>query len=162
MFIDLSHHHAECQRDDLFEIRLCQQDELIKKGYSNNSYGVYALKDLDIGTLLIVEQPFASIDNRIIGEDYSRSINSWKTSNSKIEFCSNDTLRLLNEIEKQLLIGNTTYKTFDKIQLMQPIRQWLTENINQQQESNDISSDLLENYERILSEKNKWRKSFTK
>jgi hypothetical protein len=162
MFIDLSHHHAECQRHDLFEIRPCQQDELIKKGYPNDSYGVYALKNLEIGTLLIVEQPFASIDNRIIGEDYSQTINFWKTNNSKIEYCSNDTLRLLNEIEKQLLIGNTTYKTFDKIQLIQPIRQWLAENINKQQEYNDISSDVLENYERILSEKNKWRKPFTK
>ncbi len=120
------------------------------------------MKNIEPGTLLVVEQPFASIDNRIIGEEYSHSINSWKI-NTKVEFCSNDTLRLLNEIEKQLLIGNTTQATFDKIKLMQPIRQWLEENIHKQQENSDIlSSDLLESYEQILSEKNKWRKSFAK
>ncbi len=157
MFIDLPHHHAECQRNDLFEIRPCHEDELTKNGYLIGSYGVYALKNLDIGTLLVVEQPFASIDNRILGEEYSHSINSWKT-NSKIEFCSNDTLRLLNEIEKQLLIGNTTRTTFEKIKFMQPIRQWLlAENIHQQQ---DMPGDLLENYEQLLSDRKQWRKTF--
>jgi len=161
IFIDLPHHHAECQRNDLFQVRLCQEDELIKNGYPNDSYGVYALKNLEIGTLLVVEQPFASTDNRIIGEEYSQSINSWKT-NSKIEFCSNDTLRLLNEIEKQLLIGNTTQTTFEQIQLMQPIRQWLAEHMNEQQESNNTSPDLLEEYEQFSAEKKQWRKSFSK
>ncbi|CAF1262277.1 unnamed protein product [Adineta steineri] len=165
MFIDLPHHHAECQRNDLFEVRLCQADELIKNGYPNGSHGVYALKNLDVGTLLVVEQPFASIDNRVIGEKYCHSINHWEI-NSKIEYCSNDTLRLLNEIEKQLLIGNGTWTTFDKIKLMQPIRQWLAENMqedtNQQQENNDLTSNLPENYEKILSEKKQWRKPFSK
>ena len=36
-----------------------------------------ALKDLDAGTLLIVEQPFANIDNRVISEECSHSINYW-------------------------------------------------------------------------------------
>ncbi|CAF3732153.1 unnamed protein product [Rotaria sp. Silwood1] len=165
MFIDLSHHHANYNRNDLFEIRLCQTEELNKKGYKHGSYGVYALKDLEPGTLLIVEQPFASIDNRVINEEYYHSINYWQIK-SKIEYCTNDTLRLLNEIEKQLLIGNATWATFDKIKLMQPIRQWLAKNIinniDQQQEHHDILSDLVDNYEKILAEKKQWRKPFLK
>ncbi|CAF1030989.1 unnamed protein product [Rotaria sordida] len=165
MFIDLSHHHAKYHRNDLFEIRLCQTDELNKNQYRNGSYGVYALKDLEPGTLLIVEQPFASIDNRIINEEYYHSINYWQIK-SKTEYCTNDTLRLLNEIEKQLFIGSATWATFDKIKLMQPIRQWLTKNIvknlDEQQEDHDILSDLLENYENILAEKKQWRKPLLK
>ena len=51
---------------------------------------------------------------------------------------------------------------------MQPIRQWLAENINedineeQSQDNDDIPLDLLENYEKILSEKKQWRKPFLK
>jgi len=45
---------------------------------------------------------------------------------------------------------------------MQPIRQWLAENINEQQDNNDRNSDLLENYEQVLSEKKQWRKPFSK
>ncbi|UJR08118.1 hypothetical protein I4U23_012395 [Adineta vaga] len=165
MFIDLPNHHAECHRNDLFEVRLCQTEERTKNGYPNGSYGVYALKNLDVGTLLVVEQPFASIDNRIIGEEYCHTMNYWD-ENSKIEYCSNETLRLLNEIEKQLLIGNDTWTTFEKMKSMQPIRQWLAENIkeemNKQQENNEISSNLPENYEEILSEKKQWRKPFSK
>ncbi len=115
--------------------------------------------------MLVVEQPFSSIDNRVIGEKHCHSINYWEI-NSKIEYCSDDTLRLLNEIEKQLLIGNGTSTTFDKIKSMQPIRQWLTENINEdineQQDNNDRNSDLVENYQQVLSEKKQWRKPFSK
>ncbi|CAF2742870.1 unnamed protein product [Rotaria sp. Silwood2] len=165
MFIDLSHHHAKYYRDDLFEIRLCQTEELNKNRYQNGSYGVYALKDLQPGTLLIVEQPFASVDNRLIGDEYCHSINYWQTK-SKIKYCTNDILRLLNEIEKQIVIGSATWTTFDKIKLMQPIRQWLAKNIvrniDEQQENHDILSDLLDNYEKILAEKKQWRKPFLK
>jgi len=45
---------------------------------------------------------------------------------------------------------------------MQPIRQWLTENINEEQDNNERNSDLLENYEQVLSEKKQWRKPFAK
>jgi hypothetical protein len=49
---------------------------------------------------------------------------------------------------------------------MQPIRQWLAENINEdineQQDNDDISPGLLENYEIILAEKKQWRKPFLK
>jgi hypothetical protein len=123
------------------------------------------LKNLEAGTLLVVEQPFASIDNRVIGETHDHSINYWQNS-SKIEYCNDDTLRLLNEIEKQLLIGSGTRTTFDKIKLMQPIRQWLTDNmnedLNQQLETNDTLSDVLENYDKLLAEKKQWRKPFSK
>ncbi|CAM4877115.1 unnamed protein product [Rotaria socialis] len=165
MFVDLYHHHAKYERNDLFEIRPCQTHELSKNGYPHGSYGVYALKDLKPGTLLIVEQPFASIDNRVIAEEYCHSINYWQKK-SKIEYCTNDTLRLLNEIEKQLLIGGPTWTTFDKIKLMQPIRQWLAKhivkNINEQHENHDVISDLLENYEKIAAEKKLWKKPFIK
>ena len=127
---------------------------------------MYALKHLEPGTLLVVEQPFASIDNRVIGEEYCQSINYWK-ANSKIEYCSNNnSLRLLNEIEKQLLIGSGTWTTFDKIKLIQPIRQWLAEHTNQeiheQKENKRTHSDPLENYEKVLSEKKQWRKPISK
>ncbi len=120
------------------------------------------MKNIEPGTLLVVEQPFASIDNRVIGEQRCHSINFWQINekNSDIEYCNDDTLRLLNEIEKQLLIGNTTSFTFEKIQFMQPIRQWLDENLHEQ--SKNRSSDVLEGYEQILSDTKKWRKSLTK
>ncbi|CAF0988554.1 unnamed protein product [Adineta ricciae] len=163
MFIDLPNHHAECHRNDLFEVRA--SEELTKNGYPNGSYGVYALKNLDVGTLLVAEQPFASIDHRTIGEEYSHKLNYWN-ENSTIEYCCSETLRLLNEIEKQLLIGNDTWTTFEKIKSMQPIRRWLAENVkddlSKQQEENETSSNLPENYEEILSEKKQWRKPFSK
>lgn len=153
MFVDLSHHHAECQREDLFEVRACSDEE----GYPRGSYGVYALEELEAGTLLVVEQPFASVDNRLIGEEYSRSINSWK-NHSRTHYCSTETLRLINEVEKQLAIGNTTLSTFEKIQLMQPVRQWLDENPTDQ--SGPI--DALEGFEQLLSETKQWKTPGTK
>jgi hypothetical protein len=53
----------------------------------------------------------------------------------------------------------TTQTTFDKIQFMQPIRQWLAKNINEQQEVNDTVSDLLENYEELLFKKTSMEKT---
>jgi hypothetical protein len=125
------------------------------------------LKNIEAGTLLVVEQPFASIDNRIIGEQRCHSINCWSINekNFDMDYCNDDTLRLLNEIEKQLLIGNTSWITFDKIKLMQPIRQWLNEiKIDQkfQQEDNDDTSELLENDQTKLLFKKQWRKPFSK
>jgi hypothetical protein len=141
---------------------------LTKNGYPKGSYGVYALKNIEPGTLLVVEQPFASIDNRVIGEQRCHSINFWQNNdqNSDIEYCNDDTLRLLNEIEKQLLIGNTSWITFDKLKLMQPIRQWLLENkssIETEQEENDSStSELSDNDETTVLFKKRWRKPFSK
>ncbi len=126
------------------------------------------MKNIEPGTLLVVEQPFASIDNRIIGEQRCHSINFWQINekNSDIEYCNDDTLRLLNEIEKQLLIGNTSWITFDKLKLMQPIRQWLIETKNNkefEQQENDDTSELLDNDETTtLLFKKQWRKPFSK
>ncbi|CAF0848954.1 unnamed protein product [Adineta steineri] len=129
IFIDLPHYHSECNRNDLFEIRPCQPEELTKNGYPKGSYGVYALKNIEAGTLLVVEQPFASIDNRIFNEQRYHSINFSQTNNKTcdIDYYNDDILRLLNEVEKQLLIGNTSWKTFNKLKLIQPIRQWLSQ-----------------------------------
>ncbi|CAF3437680.1 unnamed protein product [Rotaria sp. Silwood1] len=168
MFIDLSHYHAECNRNDLFEVRPCRPEELIKNGYSKGSFGIYALKNIEPGTLLVVEQPFASIDNRIIGEQRCHSINFWQTNdkNSTIEYCNDDTLRLLNEIEKQLLIGNNSWITFDKIKLMQPIRQWLIETKNnnetEREDNNNDTSELLDNDQISVLSKKQWQKPFSK
>lgn len=153
MFIDLSHHHAEYQRKDVFEIRPCED-----RGYPKGSRGIFALKDIEMGTLLVVEQPFASVDNRLIGEEYSQSINSWKSPHSKTQYCSNETLRLINEVEKQLLIGNTTTTTFGRIQMMQPIRQWLEENPSEEK----CETDVLEGFEQLLSETKQWKPSSMK
>jgi len=125
------------------------------------------LKNIEAGTLLVVEQPFASIDNRVIGEQRCHSINCWPINekNSDIDYCNDDTLRLLNEIEKQLLIGNTSWITFDKLKLMQPIRQWLNQTKNDQncqQEDNDDTLELLENDQTTLLFKKQWRKPFSK
>ena len=160
MFIDLSHHHAECQRKDLFDVRRCPDDECNERGYSQGAFGVYAWKDLEPGTLLVVEQPFASVDNRLIGEEYAQAINSWKYAHSKTQYCSNETLRLINEVEKQLLIGNTTPATFERIQWMQPIRRWLEENPDEQQQQS--GTDVLEGFEQLLSETKQWKPTTTK
>jgi hypothetical protein len=125
------------------------------------------LKNIEPGTLLVVEQPFASIDNRVIGEQRFHSINFWQTNekNSDIEYCNDDTLRLLNEVEKQLLIGSSSWITFDKLKLMQPIRQWLAETRNENlfaREEHDDTSDLLANDDTTLLFKNQWRKPFSK
>ncbi len=125
------------------------------------------MKNIEAGTLLVVEQPFASIDNRVIGEQRCHSINFWQTNdkNCDMEYCNDDTLRLLNEIEKQLLIGNTSWITFDKLKLIQPIRQWLSETKNDQKsehEDNDENSELLDNDETTLLFKKQWRKPFSK
>jgi hypothetical protein len=126
------------------------------------------LKNIEPGTLLVVEQPFASIDNRVIGEQRCHSINFWQINekNSDIEYCNDDTLRLLNEIEKQLLIGNTSWITFDKLKLIQPIRQWLMErkpsNQIEQEENHNTTSELLDNDETTLLFKKQWRKPFSK
>ncbi|CAF0825830.1 unnamed protein product [Rotaria sordida] len=167
MFIDLSHYHAECNRNDLFEVRSCRPEELTKNGYPKGSYGIYALKNIEPGTLLIVEQPFASIDNRVIGEQRCYSMNFWQTNekNSTIEYCNDDILRLLNEVEKQLLIGNNSWITFDKIKLMQPIRQWLIERKNDnetEQENNNDTSELLDNDQMLVLSKKQWQQPFSK
>ncbi|CAF4224879.1 unnamed protein product, partial [Rotaria magnacalcarata] len=96
--------------------RPCRAEEITRNGYPKNSYGIYALKNIEPGTLLVVEQPFASIDNRVIGEQRCHSINFWPKNEkiSIIDYCNDDILRLLNEVEKQLLIGNTSWITFDK------------------------------------------------
>ncbi|UJR38207.1 hypothetical protein I4U23_030880 [Adineta vaga] len=163
MFIDLPHYHAECHRNDLCEIRPCQAEELTKRGYPKGSYGVYALKPIEVGTLLIVEQPFASIDNRIIGEQRCHSINYWQTN--EIEYYNDETLRLLNEVEKQMLIGNNSWMTFDKLKLMQPIRQWLNEmkqncNVEEEEENKDMLDFLEDETSMVL--KKQWQKQFLK
>ncbi|CAF2428321.1 unnamed protein product [Rotaria sp. Silwood2] len=167
MFIDLSHYHAECNRNDLFEVRPCRPEEITKNGYPKGSYGIYALKNIEPGTLLIVEQPFASIDNRIIGEQRCHSINFWQTNdkNSTMEFCNDDILRLLNEVEKQLLIGNNSWITFEKIKLIQPIRQWLIETKNDNEskrDDNNDTSELLDNDQIPILSKKPWQKQFSK
>ena len=138
---------------------------MTKSGYQSGSYGVYALKDLESGTLLLVEQSFATIDNRVIGKKCDYSINYWQKE-SKIEYYSNETLRLLNEVEKQLIIGSSTCMKFNKIKFMQPIRQWLKKNIDgnldYEQDDNDIPSDLLEDYEQTFLNKKQWRQPFFK
>ena len=121
------------------------------------------MKNIEPGTLLVVEQPFASIDNRVIGEQHCHSINFWPINekNTEIEFCNDDTLRLLNEIEKQLLIGNTNWMTFDKLKLMQPIRQWLINinTVNSVQQEEDFLSELLDDDdETTLSSKKQFSK----
>ncbi|CAF1930772.1 unnamed protein product [Rotaria magnacalcarata] len=167
MFIDLSHYHVECNRNDLFEVRQCLAEEITRNGYPKNSYGIYALKNIEPGTLLVVEQPFASIDNRVIGEQRCHSINFWPKNEkiSIIDYCNDDILRLLNEVEKQLLIGNTSWITFDKIKLMQPIRRWLIEtkhkNVSEKVEDNEIS-DSLGDGQMPSSCKKHWQKQFLK
>ncbi len=126
------------------------------------------MKNIEAGTLLVVEQPFASCDNRVIGEQRCHSINFWQTNNKNcdIEYCNDDRLRLLNEVEKQLLIGCTSWITFDKLKLMQPIRQWLMEtkhhNGLEKEENLVDNSELLENDETSLLFKKQWREPFSK
>jgi len=81
-----------------------------------------------------------------------------------LNYCNDDTLRLLNEIEKQLLIGNTNSITFDKIKFMQPIRQWLLETNNNHMEQNhlDDNFDLLDNDQTSLGFKKQWTKHLSK
>ena len=95
--------------------------------YVKNSSGLYALRNLEAGTLLIVERAFASVDKRVNSEQHSHSINYWRKEDSTTEFCSSETLRLLNEVEKQLLIGKRSSTAFDRLRWMQPIRRWLRE-----------------------------------
>jgi hypothetical protein len=124
------------------------------------------LKNIEAGTLLVVEQPFASIDSRLISDQRSHSINYCQINekNPDLDYFNDDTLRLLNEIEKQLLIGNTNSISFDKIKLIQPIRQWLLETNNHQyqQEDNDDILELLDNDQTSLLFKKQWRKQFAK
>lgn len=128
---------------------------------------MYALKNIEPGTLLVVEQPFASIDNRIIGEQRCYSINYWHKNdkNSTIEYWNDDTLRLLNEVEKQLIVGNESWLTFDKLKLMQPIRQWLmaakSDDETENKETDDIF-ELLDNDQTELLLKKQWQQSFSK
>ena len=141
--------------------------------YPAGSYGVFALKNLEPGTLLVVEQPFASIDNRISGERRCHSLNYWQSQGkeSSTEFCNDDRLHLLNEVEKQLAIGKTSWITFDRLKLMQPIRQWLAETKgtgkNEQNENHGESDghqgDRLENDDdrHVLFEK-QWQKLSSK
>jgi hypothetical protein len=99
----------------------------------------------------------------LIGEQHCHSINFWQNNekNSEMKYYHDDTIRLLNEIEKQLLIGNTSWITFDKLKLMQPIRQWLIETKNNQEE-NDDNSELLENDESTSLFKKQWKNPFSK
>lgn len=106
-----------------------------------------------------MEQPFASVDNRVIGEEYGQAINYWENG-AKTNHCANDVLRLLNEIEKQLLVGNETWTTFEKLKCMQPIRQWLAQHATE--EASDLSPTLPDAYEEILSERKQWTKPFLK
>lgn len=114
MWKDVTRFHAEYKREDLFE-------------RTHDFLGVYAVKNLEAGTLLIVEQAFASVDNGVNSEQHSHSINYWRNEDSTMQFCSTEALRLLNEVEKQLLVGRGSSAAFDRIRSMPPIRRWLTE-----------------------------------
>ena len=116
-FYELGHTHREHRRTDLFEIR----------GSPASSYGAYALQPLLAGTLLLVEASFASVERGMPTERWKQSIHLWQQDGATLQYCSDDVLRLLNEVEKQLLIGNGTRTMFDRIQRMQPIRQWIAE-----------------------------------
>jgi hypothetical protein len=102
----------------------------------------------------------------LISDQRSHSINYCQINekNPDLDYFNDDTLRLLNEIEKQLLIGNTNSISFDKIKLIQPIRQWLLETNNHQyqQEDNDDILELLDNDQTSLLFKKQWRKQFAK
>ena len=92
----------------------------------------------------MVEQPFASVDNRTLSESHCHSINFLQRNdkNATIDYYDDEALRLINEMEKQLLIGNARRITFDKLKLIQPIRQWLAEN-TQQSSAEDLSDASL-------------------
>lgn len=124
------------------------------------------MKNIEPGTLLVVEPPFASIDNRLYDEKRCHSINFLqpKEKNSPVEYYNDDIFRLLNEVEKQLLIGNTIGLTFDKIKLMQPIRRWLVEKKDEnlsQQDNNDIT-DLADCDEMSATIRKQWQQPFSK
>ena len=109
----------------------------------------------------MVEQPFASVDNRIVDHERCHSVNYW-LQNGKVEHCGSDTLRLLNEVEKQLAIGSASWTTFDRIRSMQPIRRWLATNVYGQKEGDIGQDDLLKDYAKILSAKKQWTQAFFK
>ncbi|CAF1397802.1 unnamed protein product, partial [Didymodactylos carnosus] len=58
----IEHIHAQFQRHGYFEIRPCAPDEIVKNGYDKYSYGVYAKRNIEPGTLLLVEQAFSLVD----------------------------------------------------------------------------------------------------
>ena len=123
------------------------------------------MKSLEAGTLLVVEQPFASVDNRVIGERHSHAISHCRLeeNSNAMEYCNDDTLRLLNEVEKQLLIGSSCSTTFDQLKLMQPIRQWLRDGKTDHELEGEQSADLcklLEDDEGSSLLQNQWRKRF--
>ena len=111
------------------------------------------MKNIEPGTLIVVEQPFASVDSRTLGESHYHSINFLQRNdkNATIEYFDDEALRLINEMEKQLLIGNASWVTFDKLKLMQPIRQWLAENTEQSTPEDAPDSSVL---------KKQWQKRF--
>lgn len=138
-----------------------QKQEINDHKYPVGSFAVYALKSIEPGTLIIVEQPFASIDNRVNSQNRFHSINFLKSQDktSNIEFVQDETLRLINEIEKQLLIGHETWITFDKLRLMQPIRRWIED------KSDEIDFEPIERIQPFENESiiplfyRQWRKS---
>jgi hypothetical protein len=85
------------------------------------------LKNLEAGTLLIVEQPFASIDQRLNRDktNYSMSFHGEEQNPASTTFYNEERFRLINEVEKQLLLGKTNSMTFNRLKDMQPIRQWI-------------------------------------
>ncbi|CAF1318676.1 unnamed protein product [Didymodactylos carnosus] len=58
----IEHIHAQFQRHDYFESRPCAPDEIVKNGYDKYSYGVYVKRNIEPGTLLLVEQAFSLVD----------------------------------------------------------------------------------------------------
>ncbi|CAF1398139.1 unnamed protein product [Didymodactylos carnosus] len=158
----IEHIHAQFQRHDYFEIRPCTQDEIVKNGYDKYSYGVYAKRNIEPGTLLLVEQAFSSVDvyslKYYLDNEISLSLNIIETSKQQtssssiswnndkhVHIYSDQTIRLINEIEKHLLISRTN-STFNKIKLIQPIRKYLQKlkEDSQENETNDNSTILQE------------------
>ena len=142
---------------------LTKAEEIVAHKYPPGSYGVFALKNIEPGTLIVVEQPFSSIDDRVNDRLHEYSINYLKRNekSTHIEYVDDRCLRLINEIEKQLLIGNASWITFDKIKLMQPIRQWLSDNKKEPKSDSRKPFDQCEDHSTALLFRKQWQKSIS-
>lgn len=112
--------------------------------------------------MLLAERAFANIDTRIESEKFHHSTYFWRDDEFEVNYCTNEALRLLNEVEKKLMLSNNLRTTFNRIKLVQPIRQWLEASDTLKIVDGRPLVDFPDSYHDTVTGRKLWRKSLAR
>ncbi|CAF1112033.1 unnamed protein product [Didymodactylos carnosus] len=137
--------HAQYEKKDVYEFRQCDKNssDTVDKGY-----GVYALCDLEIGTLLFVEEAFVysveqSTEMLLAEQRYvTLGLSQQTIQSTGGKVYTQSTSNLLHQIEKRLILEKTN--VLDKyLSDLNPIRQYKEKMLKKVEDDDDKQQQFL-------------------